>query len=82
MEVSLQGTDLERREFPERVYGVGHNGHASGEDWLKCKVEANVFKAFGGPSKLEEMIEVFLDWAGTIGEPQHGADPGQPFRSQ
>jgi hypothetical protein len=28
------------------------------------------------------MIEVFLDWAGTIGEPQHGADPGQPFRSQ
>jgi len=69
IEISLRGTDLEGRDFREHAYGVGENAQTSGEEWLTCKVEENVFKAFGGPFKLEEMIGVFLDWASRNGEP-------------
>lgn len=32
-------------------------------DWINCKVEQEVFVGFGGPSNLEEILAVFLDWA-------------------
>lgn len=63
IEISLQGTELEWRSFPEHSYGVGKNADTSGDDWLSCKVEEKVFKGFGGPYKLEEMIKIFLDWS-------------------
>jgi Immunity protein 53 len=69
IEISLRGTDLEGRGFREHAYGVGENAQTSREEWLTCKVEKNIFKAFGGPFKLEEMIGVFLDWASRNGEP-------------
>jgi hypothetical protein len=63
IEISLQGTSLEGRDFAKHAYGVGEDAQTSGDHWLSCTVENNVFKAYGGPFKLEEMIEVFLDWA-------------------
>jgi hypothetical protein len=69
IEISLRGTDLEGRDFREQAYGVGENAQISGDEWLTCKVDGNVFKAFGGPLKLEEMIGVFLEWAVRNGEP-------------
>ena len=68
LEVSLQGTTLEAAEFAERSYGVGENAQASGDDWLTCKVEQKVFKGLGGPLKLDEMIQIFLGWAGRNSE--------------
>ena len=68
LEISLQGTALEDAEFNENSYGVGENAQTSGDDWMTCKVEQKVFKGFGGPFKLEEMIRAFLDWASRNGE--------------
>jgi hypothetical protein len=39
------------------------DGHASGNEWLICKIEDRKFVGYGGPRKLEEMINVFLSWA-------------------
>lgn len=61
--VELADTYLEKAEFSEHSYGVGVDGHASGNEWLICKVEEKQFVGFGGPRKLEEMINVFLLWA-------------------
>jgi hypothetical protein len=61
--VELTGTDLETVNFVERSYGVGVDGHASGNEWLICKVENRKFIGYGGPRKLEEMMTIFLSWA-------------------
>jgi hypothetical protein len=74
MTISLRGTDLEGKAFVEYSYGVSKDGATHDEKWLSCKVEENVFKAFGGPAELEKMIVVFLAWVGENGEPQAGAD--------
>ena len=74
IEISIRGTDLEGKAFRAHSYGVGEDALASGDDWLDCRVEDNIFKAAGGPFKLEEMIRVFLDWASGNGKP----DPALP----
>jgi Immunity protein 53 len=35
----------------------------SADDWVCCRIEAEIFKGFGGPANLEELITLFLDWA-------------------
>lgn len=62
IDIELSETALEGRPFRERSYGIGKDAAISGDEWLVCKVEQNVFKGRGGPFKLKEMIEVFLDW--------------------
>lgn len=37
------------------------------EDWLQCRVEHNVFRARGGARNLEEMLEIFVNWAAAHG---------------
>jgi len=32
-------------------------------DWIICKVEGCNFLGYGGPSNLNELLNVFLDWA-------------------
>ena len=61
--VDLTGTYLQSVNFAEHSYGVGADGHATGNEWLVCKVEDGKFLGFCGPRKLEEMINVFLSWA-------------------
>ena len=63
VDINLRDTSLEKTPFTERGYGVGPEGETSKDEWLVCKIEGNVFKGRGGPHKLEEIIEVFLDWA-------------------
>jgi hypothetical protein len=61
--VELTDTYLEAVKFVEHSYGVGADGHASGNEWLICRIEDRKFVGYGGPRKLEEMISVFLSWA-------------------
>jgi hypothetical protein len=61
--IDLTGTKLSGKAFEGRRYGVDDKAHPIGNDWLHCKVERNKFVAHGGPEKLEEMINVFLDWS-------------------
>ncbi len=63
VDVNLCDTPLEGKSFKEHSYGVGSAATTSGDEWIVCKVEQNVFKGRGGPFKLQELIEVFLDWA-------------------
>ncbi len=63
LDVDLRGTSLQGKLFKEHNCGVASGAATSGDEWVVCKVEQNVFTARGGPFKLQEMIEVFLDWA-------------------
>ena len=35
----------------------------SPDDWLRCSVEADVFKGYGGPGNLHEILDAFSRWA-------------------
>lgn len=63
IQIDLHETPLAGKVFQEHSYGIRADAETSGDDWLCCKVKDNVFDAAGGPYKLEEMVEVFLDWA-------------------
>lgn len=63
LEVELTDTYLDGVEFEERSYGLGDEARASGENWLVCRVKDGKFLGYGGPRKLEEIINVFLSWA-------------------
>jgi hypothetical protein len=63
VDIDLNDTILENKTFQLKSYGVGKDAGTSGDEWLDCKVEHGVFKGRGGPFKLQEMIEIFLDWA-------------------
>jgi len=63
IQIDLHETPLAGKAFKEHSYGTQTEAQRSGDDWLCCKVQDNVFDGAGGPEKLEEMMEVFLDWA-------------------
>lgn len=62
LEVELTDTDLEGIDFQEQAYGIGEGKEYSGDNWLICKVTENKFIGYGGPRKLEEIINIFLHW--------------------
>jgi hypothetical protein len=33
------------------------------DNWLHCSVEADVFKGYGGPGNLHEILDTFARWA-------------------
>jgi hypothetical protein len=57
IEVDLQDTGLETRTFDP--FSV----ERSETDWVHASREGEKFHVFGGPSNLEEMINLFLEWA-------------------
>lgn len=57
LEVEIQDTDLEEKAFESLQID------RSESDWIRARIEDKKFRAFGGPSNLEEMIGVFLVWA-------------------
>ena len=61
LEVNLRGTELAGRAFP--VIKRGLDGPKRSAEWMTCYVEGEVFKGFGGPEMLKEMVAVFLNWA-------------------
>jgi hypothetical protein len=54
--IDLAGTDLERRPF------AAVKDNRTEHDWIDCSVDGGVFKAFGGPLSLTEMLDVFRRW--------------------
>ena|SRR5687767_8512597 len=63
LEIDLTDTGLEGKPFEPVHYGMFADAETSGIEWIFCKVEGNKFSAAGGPLKLEEIINVFLEWA-------------------
>lgn len=62
--IDLTETILEQKSFGGVRYGCDAKDEDS-PDWIDCKVERSQFVGAGGPSKLSELIQVFLDWAKT-----------------
>jgi Immunity protein 53 len=54
--IDLDDTNLEGKEF--RLI----ENHQSEESWIECRVKDNEFHGFGDPSKLEEILQIFIDW--------------------
>ena len=40
----------------------------SADDWLRCSVEADVFKGYGGPGNLHQVLDTFARWVKTEAE--------------
>lgn len=64
LEIDLTDTALEGKPFEPVHYGTLEEAEISGNEWIDCKVEDDKFIAYGGPEKLEELINIFLRWAG------------------
>jgi hypothetical protein len=58
LEVALADTALENKPFAELKCD-----YESETEWLTCFLRDGKFMGRCGPLKLEEMIEVFLNWA-------------------
>jgi hypothetical protein len=57
LRIELEDTNLQNRSF------VNIEIENNEEDWYICKVNKNRFEALGDPTKLNKLIEIFLDWA-------------------
>lgn len=66
LEIDLADTGLEGKPFESVQYGMFEETETSGNEWIFCKVEGGKFSASGGPLKLNEIIDVFLRWAGVL----------------
>jgi hypothetical protein len=60
VEIDLSGTWLETKAF-EPV-----ERDEKSENWIVCKLQNGKFTAYGGPSQLQQMIEIFLAWAKSV----------------
>jgi hypothetical protein len=63
VKIDLRGTELEHVSFIEVCRGnaTGLNPVAP---WVRCYVDdARVFNGGGDPTKLEDILNIFLDWA-------------------
>jgi hypothetical protein len=56
--LDLEDTFLEEVGFEPIEYQKDEEN-----DWIHCKKSEQKFKAVGGPQKLDELLEVFLNWA-------------------
>ncbi|HVX91265.1 MAG TPA: immunity 53 family protein [Candidatus Paceibacterota bacterium] len=60
--IDLVGTAVEEKNFEPVLYGVGKDAVEGSDEWLSCRVEEKTFEGRGGPQKLEEILELFLQW--------------------
>lgn len=63
VKIALTDTHLVDQPFQMHSYGIGKDAETSGDNWLVCKVENEMFLGYGGPTKLQEILERFLHWA-------------------
>ncbi|MEM8505284.1 MAG: immunity 53 family protein [Cyanobacteria bacterium P01_D01_bin.1] len=57
VKIDLEGTLLEAKEFHKIAK------EETEDSWLVCKVEGKKFVGYGDPSRLEEVLLLFLQWA-------------------
>jgi hypothetical protein len=57
VEINLQGTRLEHVPFDEDE-----------TEWIICRRQGQTFQISCGPERLDAALQVFLDWADSIGD--------------
>lgn len=61
LKVDLTDTELVDRTFDEAIFeGKDKN------DWYQCRVKNDDFEGHCGPTRLSEVIAIFLNWANGI----------------
>jgi hypothetical protein len=63
--IDMEGTPLEKKDFSPTQAGVDVQSNPLRKNWIVCRKEEKQFRAFGGPFKLEEMLQAFLYWKNT-----------------
>ncbi len=63
VKIDLIDTALDSKGFSEIAQGIEGSSHLEAADWLHCYVSDRQFVGAGDPSKLENIIKVFVDWA-------------------
>lgn len=79
IKINIKGTTLENKpfeivsknvpqEFIDQALGLVKAPFtcakpSSEENWLVCYIKDNVFKGAGDPTKLEEILKIFLNWS-------------------
>lgn len=61
VKIDLRGTELLGRSFEE--VQRGELSLDPQPPWLRCYREGDVFNGAGDPTTLEEILNIFLDWA-------------------
>jgi len=65
LEVELTQSELDGKQLDTVTHGTPASSIEESGDWFVCETKNNKFMAHGGPQKLDEMIGVFLKWAGS-----------------
>lgn len=63
VKIDLADTPFERKRFDSISVNVDSNGHQTEASWLTCEVIDSVWEGAGDPTRLEEILRLFLDWA-------------------
>jgi hypothetical protein len=58
--------DLTDTLLSAELFDVHEDRYESDREWLRCWKDGSVFQAACGPLRLEDAIEIFLQWADTI----------------
>jgi hypothetical protein len=61
--ISLVDTDLHGADFKE-ISDLN-----SDDTWIRCWVENNEWRGFGGPEMLDAILDNFLTWAQQVSRP-------------
>lgn len=55
--------DLDDSYLLSRVFSEVDRRGSREDDWVNCFVKDNKFVGYCGPNNLEQLLEIFLDWA-------------------
>ncbi len=65
VKINLAGTTLQTRSFAEVMEGVDDKRFPLGPDWLCCYTADDTWHGAGDATRLEQILEIFLAWAGS-----------------
>jgi hypothetical protein len=68
--IQLKGTALENIPFDRIAENVDADGFQQGLRWLDCKITDGVWDGAGDETKLERILNIFLEWAERLGSNQ------------
>jgi hypothetical protein len=63
VKINLTGTALENTSFVPIADAVDAAGFQTGDRWLCCRIVDGSWNGSGDETKLEHILEVFLEWA-------------------
>lgn len=63
VEIDLKDTSVAEQPFAAVQRGCDADGWPQQDEWLHCDLKEGLFRGAGDPSKLTEILRVFLTWA-------------------